>query len=472
MPGRFLSVFRPISRLMPEVKAPERRIKLTEKLLWTALVLVLYLVMSEIPLYGLAAEGGADPFFFSRVIFASSKGTLMELGIQPMITANMILQMLAGSGLIGVNFSSYEDRAIFTGVTKFFSIVMTAAIALAYLFFGNFGAISPLASAVIFAQLLAVGVLIIILDELLQKGWGLGSGTSLFIVAGVTQRILWNTLSPLPTGEAGEALGAVIGYVQSLVAGVDPFAGFISRADPNAPTMLSFVLTIVLFVIIIYLSSLKVEIPATYARFRGFGQRYPIKLLYLSTIPVILSQSLLMDIYFVAQLIITRFNADGANVFLNLLGQVDPANPNTPIGGLMYYVIPPRSLENVVADPLRALVYAGIMIASTVTFSVVWMAVSGLDPSSVARQFVDAGLQVPGHRRSQLAIQRILERYIPTVAVLGGIAVGAMAAFADFFSVFGTAMGVLITVDVMQQYYQKIAEETLIEEYPLLGKLV
>ena len=164
MPGRFLSLFSPISRLMPEVKAPEGRIKLTEKFLWTALVLVLHLVMSEIPLYGLATEGGADPFFFSRVIFASSKGTLMELGIQPMITANMILQMLAGSGLIAVNYSIYEERAIFTGVTKFFSIVMTAAIALAYLFFGNFGTISVLASAIIFVQLLAVGILIIILD--------------------------------------------------------------------------------------------------------------------------------------------------------------------------------------------------------------------------------------------------------------------------------------------------------------------
>lgn len=46
---------------------------------------------------------GADPFYWMRVILASNRGTLMELGISPIVTAGMILQLLAGVGMIEVN---------------------------------------------------------------------------------------------------------------------------------------------------------------------------------------------------------------------------------------------------------------------------------------------------------------------------------------------------------------------------------
>ncbi|MHA2408422.1 MAG: preprotein translocase subunit SecY, partial [Candidatus Ranarchaeia archaeon] len=112
MPGRFLTFFNPVSRLMPEVKAPTRRISFNEKLVWTGLVLVIYLVMTEIPLYGAVTSGVGDPYFYLRVIFASNRGSLMELGIQPIVTAGMIIQLLAGSGMIGVDYSNPNDRAL------------------------------------------------------------------------------------------------------------------------------------------------------------------------------------------------------------------------------------------------------------------------------------------------------------------------------------------------------------------------
>ena len=58
-------------------------------------------------------QDGADPIYWLRVIIASNKGTLMELGISPIITSGMIMQLLAGAKLIDVNQSVKEDRELF-----------------------------------------------------------------------------------------------------------------------------------------------------------------------------------------------------------------------------------------------------------------------------------------------------------------------------------------------------------------------
>jgi protein transport protein SEC61 subunit alpha len=234
MPGRFLNFFRPVSLIMPEVKPPSRRVSFNERLVWTGLVLVVYLIMAEIPLYGAVPIGANDPFYYLRVIFASNRGSLMELGIQPIVTAGMVIQLLGGSGLIDMDQSNPEDRSLMSGVTKFFSIIMTTFIAIAYLLSGAYGTdLSIETSLLIFLQLFFAGIVLMLLDELLQKGWGFGSGISLFIAAGVAQKILWNTLSPLPfpaEEELGKSTGALIAYIQSLLNGENPLTAFLYRA--------------------------------------------------------------------------------------------------------------------------------------------------------------------------------------------------------------------------------------------------
>jgi preprotein translocase SecY subunit len=452
---------------MPEVKAPEGRIGFREKLIWTGLVVVIFFIMTEIRLFGATTEV-TDPFIYMRVIFASSRGTLMELGIQPIVTSGLIVQLLASSGIIAFDNSDPEDRALLAGITKIFSMIMTSFLALAYILSGSYGTISPTLQIAIFFQLFMAGIVIILLDELLQKGWGFGSGMSLFIAAGVAQKILWNLLCPLVIEEDGTVIGSVFAYVQYLLAGKNPLHSFIYRSDPSLPTMLGLVATIVVFMIVISLESLKIDIPISYAKFRGFGGRYPIKFLYISNIPVILVSALFMDIYFVAQIIWSRFNVDGSNPWLSWLGVFEN---NQPTGGLAMYVTSPRNFQQFLADPIRALVYAGLMIGLCAIFALVWLEVGGMDPRSVAQQLVDSGMQIPGFRRSVKPIQNILERYIPTVTILGAITVGAVASFSDFFGVYGTGMGILLAVGVLHQLYQAIAKEQVLEMFPLMGRL-
>jgi preprotein translocase SecY subunit len=454
---------------MPEVKTPDRLIAFREKLLWTVLVLVAYLVLTEIPLFGAVSSSG-DPYFYLRVIFASSRGSLMELGIQPIVTAGLITQLMASSGLIQFDNKDAGDRALLAGATKFVTIVMTSALAVAYIVSGAYGSgLSLPVMVAIFVQLFVAGLVIMLMDELLQKGWGLGSGISLFIAAGVAQKIFWDLLSPLPFEDNGNVLGSIIAYVQSLLRGESALSTFVTRSREDAPTMLGFMVTIIVFIIVTYLQALRVEIPISYAQYRGFRGRYPVNLLYVSNLPLILVSSLFMDIYFVVQIIMTRFNPLGDNIWLNWLGIF---SDNEATGGLAYYITSPRNLTQFLGDPIRSLVYAGLLIALCGLFAIVWLQVSGMDSASVAQQLVDSGLQIPGFRRSVRPIQSVLERYIPTVAVLGGVIIGAVAAFSDFFGAYGTGTGILLTVGIIYQYYQTIAKEQASELFPLLRRFV
>jgi len=101
-------------------------------------------------------------------------------------------------------------------------------------------------------------------------------------------------------------------------------------------------------------------------------------------------------------------------------------------------------------------------------FSVTWVEVGGMDPKTVAKQLIDSGMQIEGFRRSSLPIQQLLSRYIPTVTVLGGATVGAIAASADFLGAFGSGTGILLTVGILEQYYQILVKERMSEMFPAL----
>src|SRR5665647_13794 len=245
MPGRFLSLFKPIGRILPEIKKPERKVSFNEKIFWTALVLVIFLVMTEIPLYGVA-QSASDQFGQLRVIFASNRGTLMELGIGPIVTAGLILQLLAGSSIIQCDMSNSEDRGLFTSASKVFSILLTAIQAGAYIISGMYGTLAGPTVIVIFLQLIGAGIIVMLMDELVQKGWGLGSGISLFIMAGVAQNILWSMFSPTN--------GLFVGSLSALVSGQQTLvAWLIGSASGIYPSLLGFIATIIAFIIIIYL---------------------------------------------------------------------------------------------------------------------------------------------------------------------------------------------------------------------------
>jgi preprotein translocase SecY subunit len=466
MAGRFLSLFKPIARVLPEIKVPERKVGFNEKIFWTALVLIVYLVMSEIPLYGITSAV-QEQFGALRVIFASNRGTLMELGIGPIVTAGLILQLLAGSAIIQCDMSDPEDRGMFTVASKFFSILLTGIQASAYIVSGMYGTLAGTTTIVIFLQLLGAGVVVILLDELVQKGWGLGSGISLFIMAGVAQNILWQTFNP--------GTGLFVGSLYQLLAGQTyQLKDWILGAG-SYPSLLGFLATIGTFLVIIYLEGIRVELPMTYAGYKGFRSRYPIKLLYVSNLPVIFASALFANVYFFTQLLWTQMGAPapGTNILFQIIGDYNRTSSGIqPVGGLAWVVTPPNNIISVAAQPTRAAIYLAILVVFCAIFSLIWLEVGGLGPDKVAQQLMDSGMQIPGYRRSGRPIQAILERYIPVVTVLGGIIVGLIAGIADFLGVFGTGTGILLSVGIIYQYYELLMRERAAEMFPAFRRIL
>lgn len=495
MAGKFLSLFKPVARGIPEIKAPERKVRFNEKLFWTALVLVVFLVMSEVPLFGLTPGAGQDlaPL---RVIFASTRGTLMELGIGPIVTGGLILQLLIGSNMIEADMGNPEDRGLFTTANKVFAIILTGVQATAYIIGGMYGSLSGTASILIFLQLLAAGIIVLLMDELVQKGWGFGSGISLFIMAGVAQKVALDCFYASPSVDNFGSSGVFVALAQSLSSGKNLLGLFqrlptyVPSGSPTGttpilnlygtqyPSIIGFFATVAAFLVVIYFEGVRVELPLSYAGYKGYRSKYPIKMLYVSNLPVIFASALFANVYFFSQLLWNSYNSNPANhnFWLNLLGTYiqNPASTTTsyvPSGGLVYYVTAPRNMIQVGTDPVQAFGYLGILVVFCVIFSLTWLEVGGLGPATVAQQLVDSGMQIPGYRRSGKAVESILKRYIPAVTVIGGIIVGLIAGLTDFFGVYGSGMGILLSVGIIYQYYETLMQERAAEMYPAFRRI-
>jgi len=468
MAGRFLSLFKPIGRILPEIKVPERKVSFNEKIFWTALVLIIYLVMSEVPLYGIP-KSAQDEFSALRVIFASNRGTLMELGIGPIVTAGLILQLLVGSSIIQCDMSDHQDRSLFTVGSKVFSIALTGIQASAYIISGMYGAIAGPTTIIIFLQLIGAGLIVMLLDELVQKGWGLGSGISLFIMAGVASTILWQTFSP--------GTGLFVGSLGAMLSGVQTVTQWVIGSQSGAyGSLIGLLATIGAFMVAIYLEGVRVEIPMTYAGYKGFRSRYPIKLLYVSNLPVIFASALFANVFFFTQLIWSTQGQPppGTNIIFQIIGDYNRTSSGNvqPVGGLAYFVTSPHNLQGVASDPLRAAGYLGILVAFCAVFSLIWLEVGGLGASKVAKQLMDSGMQIPGYRRSGKPIELILKRYIPVVTILGGIIVALIAGVSDFLGAFGSGTGILLSVGIIYQYYELLMRERAAEMFPAFRRIL
>jgi preprotein translocase SecY subunit len=463
---RFLELFKPISRVIPEVKPPERKVSFQNRLIWTLLALLIYFIMSEIPLFGIPVTTSGDTFTAYRVIFASSRGTLMELGIGPIVTAGLIIQLLAGSDIISFDRSSAEDRGLFTTASKFFSIVMIIIQASLYIISGQYGAISLNSSLLIFVQLLVAGLIIMMLDELVQKGWGIGSGISLFIVGGITANIWWMSFSFI--NYDGRAYGAIVAFFQGIWTRLPVYDWFF-RSN-GAPDMIGFFTTLIVFLFVIYVEGMRVELPISHSQYRGYRGRMPIKLLYVSNIPVILAYALFANFQMIGQFLWSKWNVANDNNWLNWLGTFTYGSNGQPVstGGLVYYITSPGHLQGVINAPIRAVVYALIVIVFCVIFSITWLEIGGLGAEDMADQLLESGMQIPGFRRNKQPIVTLLNRYIPTITIIGGAIVGALAAISDFFGVFGSGMGALLAVSILYQYYQTMVQEQVADLYPFL----
>lgn len=434
-----LYVLQPLVRKLPEVEIPKRHVPFKEKFMWTGLVLLVFLIMSQIPLYGVAAE--AEPWFGSlQFILASSVGTLMELGIGPIVTAGIIMQLLVGSRIIGLNLSNHEDRGLFTGVQKFLAIIIGLLQAALMVIGGHYGSVNMGNGAFIVVQLFLGVLAVLFMDELVSK-YGFGSGISLFIAGSVCTTMFWQAFNPtgVPRG------GAIPAMIEAIASGSGLSDAFFRAGLPN---MMGFFATIGLFFLISYLQRIRVEVPLAYGQFGGIRGRYPIQFFYASVIPVILAQVVFMNIRLIA----------------GLLGGAESS--------WLWFISSPNGIQGVAARPIHAVIYLIILVFLCTGFAWLWIHMTNMGPKDVARQLYDSGMGIPGFRRDIRTMEKVLERYINTVTLLGGALIGLLAGLADFLGALGSGTGILLTVGILYGLYEEIARERVSEMFPAARRLL
>jgi len=374
------------------------------------------------------------------------------------------MQLLAGSKIIQVDQSVKEDRALFQGAQKLFGMIITIGEAVAYVLSGMYGPVRDLGAGnaiLIILQLFCAGVIVIILDELLQKGYGLGSGISLFIATNICENIIWKAFSPttINTGRGTEFEGAVIALFHLLITRQDKIRALKEAFyRQNLPNLTNLFATIFVFLVVIYFQGFRVDLPVKYQKYRGQQGSYPIKLFYTSNIPIILQTALVSNLYFFSQLLFKRYPH---NIMVQLLGRWQDVESqqgqSVPIGGLAYYVSPPTSVAEIVYDPFHALFYIIFILTSCALFSKTWIEVSGSSPRDVAKQLREQDMIIKGFRDKSLIT--VLNRYIPTAAAFGGMCIGALTILADFMGAIGSGTGILLAVTIIYSYFEMFVKE-------------
>ncbi|QCC49707.1 preprotein translocase subunit SecY [Halapricum salinum] len=481
----------PVLTRMPSVTRPDRHVPFKRKLAWTAGVLVLYFFLTNVFLFGLERGAGTDAFGRFRSILAGGQGTIMHLGIGPIVTGSIVLQLLGGADLLGLDTQNNpRDQVLYQGLQKLLVLIMCVLTGLPMVFAGNFLPADPaiasnlgigtgMLSWIIFVQVFMGGVLILFMDEVISK-WGVGSGVGLFIIAGVSQRLIGGLVS-IPDVLPGNTLGIIPAYIQMALGSIPVTTDnlLFGYGGPQGSTtgIIAIITTILIFVIVVYAESVRVEIPLSHARVKGARGRFPVKLIYASVLPMILVRALQQNIQFLGQIL-------NSQTGLPSWAGVYPEGSSQPISGLFYYMNPVQAPQDWMffvytqtQEPwqviLRLAVDLTFMVIGGAIFAIFWVETTDMGPEATAQQIQNSGMQIPGFRQNPGVLEKVLERYIPQVTVIGGALVGLLAVGANMMGTIGgvSGTGLLLTVSITYKLYEEIAEEQLMEMHPMMRQM-
>ncbi|MFC6723764.1 preprotein translocase subunit SecY [Halobium palmae] len=478
----------PLLTRMPSVVRPEGHVPFKRKLGWTAGVLVLYFFLTNVTIWGLSSQGN-DLFGQFRSILGGTQGSILQLGIGPIVTASIVLQLLGGADLLGLDTDDPRDQVLYQGLQKLLVVGMICLTGIPMVFAGNFLPPSQqLANALgvgifgvqvlIFLQIAVGGVLVLFMDEVVSK-WGVGSGIGLFIIAGVSQALIGGLFG-------WEGLTGNVGFIPAWIGIV---TGSVDIGSPLSPEglqalligqgqLVALVTTVLIFVVVVYAESVRVEIPLSHARVKGARGRFPVKLIYASVLPMILVRALQANIQFLGRILQSQLGSGGMPNWLGEYNQNGQA-----VEGLFYFLAPIQSPNDWMwwlgasQEPwqiaIRVAIDLTFMVIGGAIFAIFWVETSGMGPEATAQQIQNSGMQIPGFRRNPQVIEKVMERYIPQVTVIGGALVGLLAVMANMLGTVGnvSGTGLLLAVSITYKLYEEIAEEQLMEMHPMMRQM-
>jgi preprotein translocase subunit SecY len=439
---------------LPEVKSPaEKKLSFNIKLKWTLIILISFFVLANISLYGMS-ENALARFEYLSILLGTDFGSIISLGIGPIVMASIILQLMVGAKILDIDMKNPEGKKYFQALQKVLTFAFILFEAMVYVLMRGIEA-TPGYAWLVILQLCLGGLVILFMDEVCQK-WGFGSGVSLFIAAGVGWRLFASLFQFIGTQGNFEAIGRVLVLVSSLI-----------QANPTGATiaLLEIGVTAVIFLVVVGAQSLKIEIPLSYDRVRGYEVRWPLQFFYASVIPVILVSALAANLQLAAGLLESWL---GHPTFLGTFvnGQ--------PVAGISYWIHSTPLLTAIITKSFSStMILQGIghvlfYMIFAVIFSYFWVLTSGMDAASQAKNILNSGLTIPGFRKDERVLESILKRYVGPLTIMGGAAIGLLASVANILGALVGGTAILLAIMILYQLYQNIAQQHAMDMHPSL----
>jgi preprotein translocase subunit SecY len=473
-----------IFKFIPEVKSPEeKKVSFNVKLKWTLVVLVSFFVLSNIPLFGLSGNS-LEQFKYLAVILGTSFGSIISLGIGPIVMASVILQLLTGSGIINIDTSTTEGKKFFQGIQKILTFFFIIFEALIYVLMNAFQAVEGFAFLLIF-QLILGGLAIYYMDDLMTK-WGFGSGISLFIGAGASWQLVTSVLQFVDA----QGQNCLLNFSNTMCSGklFVIIQSIINRYPLELVSALgAIVVTIIIFMLVVWAQSLKVEIPLSYGRLRGYSVKWPLSFFYASVIPVILTAALIVTIQVFGGMVETAAapclienptECMGIAKFASYFTWLGHFSNGQAISGLAFWMGSSNLLELTLRGGflpkyiLQGFTHTLIYMFLSTIFAVFWIKTSGMDAKTQAHKIASSGLQVAGFRQDERVLESILERYILPLTVMGGMAIGLLASVTNLMGALISGTAILLVIMIFYQFYQNIAQQHETDMNPAFRKFM
>ncbi len=440
---------------LPEVRGPtEKKVSFNVKLKWTLVILVAFFVLANIPLFGISGNA-LSRFEYLAILMGTSFGSIISLGIGPIVMASIILQLLNGAQILNIDTNTDEGKKFFQGMQKLLAFAFVIFESMIYVLMKGIQA-QPGFVGLVILQLCLGGFLIIFMDEVIQK-WGFGSGVSLFIAGGIGWRLFAQLFQFIGTTGALEPVGKVWALIAAVIVGDGIGAAW---------AVFPIIVTVALFLSVVFAQSLKVEIPLAFDRVRGHSVKWPLQFFYAGVIPVILVSALAANLQLFASLI---QNWVGHATFLGAF-----SSTGTPISGLAYWINSTPLLEMIIKGSFRwifafqAFFHVLFYVAFSVLFAFFWVGTSGQDARSQAKKIMSSGMSMPGFRKDERVLESILKRYVTPLTVMGGAAIGLLASVANLLGALVGGTAILLVVMILYQLYQNIAQQHAVDMNPAL----
>jgi preprotein translocase subunit SecY len=457
--GAIIDAMVRVSQYLPEIKKPEKEISFKQKMIWTLIALIIFFILGSINLIGLdRLSESVQNILFAQTLLASEAGTLITAGIGPIVMASIFLQLFLGAQIIKIDLASPDGRAKFQALQKLLAVVL--CFVEGFIYVGS-GMLTPVGGASIFNPMtifvtlqIAIGSLILLyLDEIVSK-YGIGSGVSLFIAAGVAGGFFWQLFLPPIDSVLNPALANGGILWRTLMTG-------------QFELLLPVLGAVIIFLVVVFAEGMHVNIPITMGH-RGTGGRYPVKFLYVSNMPVILAMALFMNVRLWALLV------EKVPILGQIMGGLSWAVQIPNVGGmsLLQGLIVQGITDATMLVILQAIVFLILLTLACIVFGWFWVQLGNQSTEAVAAQLERAGMQIPGFRRDKRIIEKVLERYIPPITILGSIFVALLAGCGDLVLAGVTSgTGILLTVGIVYRFYEEIAksQQEMLSKY--LGKI-